>query len=221
LAGSALTAKRKEKLSFIEETRRKQIIESAIQTIAEQGFQRTTLDLIADNVNVSKGVITYHFESKNELIQSVLERIILEQRIYRETKINEKITPWGKLQAYIKANIDFFKTFPHFLTAQIELWGAITSREEKKNFEMTAYLPGRRMMEGILRQGQKSGDFVDFNPQEVTAVILSMIDGLMIQCVFCPGQVDLERCGQEIIRFCARRILSPVLYNIESRKVHE
>ena len=41
-----MAEKSKEKLSFIEDARRKQIIESAIETIAAQGYQRATLDLI-------------------------------------------------------------------------------------------------------------------------------------------------------------------------------
>ncbi len=201
--------KGKEKLSFIEDARRKQIIESAIETIATQGYQRATLDLIAENVNVTKGVITYHFSNKDELIECVLERIVQEQRQHREARVSACAGAWEKLQAYIRADIDFYTQFPQFQTALIELWGSITTRDEKKTFENNAYSPPRLMLEAILGDGQAQGEFTNFNPTETAAVIIAMLDGLMVQQVFTGGQLDLQQCGQEVIRFCRQSLLRP------------
>ncbi len=202
-----MAEKSKEKLSFIEDARRKQIIESAIETIAAQGYQRATLDLIAENVNVTKGVITYHFANKDELIECVLERILQEQRQHREARVSACSGAWEKLQAFIQADIDFFTQFPQFQTALIELWGSITTRDEKKSFEEGAYQPPRRLLEDILQQGQADGVFAPFSPVETAAVIIAMLDGLMIQQVFTDGQLDLQKCGQEVLRFCRKRLL--------------
>ena len=202
-----MAEKSKEKLSFIEDARRKQIIESAIETIAAQGYQRATLDLIAENVNVTKGVITYHFANKDELIECVLERILQEQRQHREARVNACSGAWEKLQAFIQADIDFFTQFPQFQTALIELWGSITTRDEKKSFEEGAYQPPRRLLEDILQQGQADSEFAAFYPVETAAVIIAMLDGLMIQQVFTGGQLDLQKCGQEVLRFCRKSLL--------------
>lgn len=201
--------KGKEKLSFIEDARRKQIIESAIETIAAQGYQRATLDLIAENVNVTKGVITYHFANKDELIECVMERILQEQRQHREARVSAGSSAWEKLQAFIQADIDFFTTFPQFQTALVELWGSITTRDEKKAFENSAYRPPHLLLEGILRQGLSDGLFTDFNSTETAAVIIAMLDGLMVQQVFTGGQLDMQKCGQEVIRFCRQSLLQP------------
>jgi len=204
-----MAEKSKEKLSFIEDARRKQIVESAIETIAAQGYQRATLDLIAENVNVTKGVITYHFTNKDELIECVLERILQEQRQHREARVSACSSAWEKLQAFIQADIDFFTQFPQFQTALIELWGSITTRDEKKAFEISAYQPPRRLLEEILRQGQADGEFAPLSPVETAAVIIAMLDGLMVQQVFTGGQINMQQCGQEVIRFCQHSVLIP------------
>src|SRR5690348_3623387 len=61
--------------SFIEEARRAQIVASAIEVIAELGFARASLAQIARHAGISKGVISYHFGSKDELMVEVVTRV--------------------------------------------------------------------------------------------------------------------------------------------------
>src|SRR5262245_4148107 len=58
--------------SFIEEARRAQIVASAIEVIAEVGFARASLARIAEHAGISKGVISYHFAGKEELMVEVV-----------------------------------------------------------------------------------------------------------------------------------------------------
>jgi len=51
------------KTTFIEEARRKQILDIALEKIATQGFQNTTIQEIANQAGISKGVIYYHFKA--------------------------------------------------------------------------------------------------------------------------------------------------------------
>ena len=46
-----------EKKTFIEEARRKQIIDAALQTIAEQGYTQTSFAEIAKSLGITKGLI--------------------------------------------------------------------------------------------------------------------------------------------------------------------
>ena len=59
------------KPSFIETARRAQIIECAIDAIAELGFAQASLAQIAKRAGVSTGVILYYFAGKDELIRAV------------------------------------------------------------------------------------------------------------------------------------------------------
>ena len=62
--------------SFIENARRAQIIECAINAIAELGYANASLAEIAKRAGVSKGVISYHFDGKRELMQQVINTVI-------------------------------------------------------------------------------------------------------------------------------------------------
>lgn len=56
------------------ETKRKQILESATQLFTEQGYAATSMDIIASKAEVSKQTVYSHFGSKDELFSAAIEQ---------------------------------------------------------------------------------------------------------------------------------------------------
>ncbi|MDB4934703.1 MAG: Transcriptional regulator, TetR family [Labilithrix sp.] len=56
------------------EDSRRQVLDAAIKTLAERGLAATSIQDIADAAGLSKGAVHYHFESKDELLERVLDR---------------------------------------------------------------------------------------------------------------------------------------------------
>jgi AcrR family transcriptional regulator len=56
------------------EESRRQVLDAAIAMLAERGLAATSIQDIADAAGLSKGAVHYHFESKDELLQRVLDR---------------------------------------------------------------------------------------------------------------------------------------------------
>lgn len=71
--------KRESKRSFIEESRRSQIVEATVATIAVHGYAAATFTRIARHAEISAGLISYHFDSKEDLMNVTLGTI--EQRL--------------------------------------------------------------------------------------------------------------------------------------------
>ena len=57
------------------EARRNHIIEAAIEVIAEQGFQRTTIKQIAARAGVADGTIYNYFENKQAILLAIVGRL--------------------------------------------------------------------------------------------------------------------------------------------------
>lgn len=56
------------------EASRGQVLDAAIAVFADKGIASTSIQDIADAAGLSKGAVHYHFESKEELLQRVLDR---------------------------------------------------------------------------------------------------------------------------------------------------
>ncbi|WP_279583347.1 TetR/AcrR family transcriptional regulator, partial [Fodinicola feengrottensis] len=58
--------------TFIEQARRAQMVQCAVEEIAENGYPAASLAAIARRAGVSRGVISYHFADKDDLVEQVI-----------------------------------------------------------------------------------------------------------------------------------------------------
>jgi AcrR family transcriptional regulator len=54
--------------------KRTELIEIATQLFSERGFENTPLSMVCEAANVSKGLISHHFKSKDGLLREIFKR---------------------------------------------------------------------------------------------------------------------------------------------------
>src|SRR4051812_22169827 len=69
--GKAEVEKKGRKAS--KETRRQQLIEATIDSLARRGYSETTMADVADGAGLSRGIVNFHFESKEKLLVATLQ----------------------------------------------------------------------------------------------------------------------------------------------------
>jgi TetR/AcrR family transcriptional regulator, fatty acid metabolism regulator protein len=175
--------------SLIEDIRKDQIIESAIDALASVGYTKTTLDQIAETADFSKGVITYYFKSKDQLIAEVMNRMLSNQKERIMGRVDAASSPVEKLTEYIGASIDHMRADRKHYEAQVELWSNL---EYKKEFNQKIYVSCIKTVSSILAEGIAVGVFREMDIQNAAVLIQGSIDGIMIQWVFNEQSVDLD-----------------------------
>ncbi|MFD0887451.1 TetR/AcrR family transcriptional regulator [Streptosporangium algeriense] len=188
----------RKKPTFIEETRRRQIVDGAITTIAGAGLAQASLARIADEVGISKSVISYHFDGRDELIEEIVTSLLAESNRFIRSRVERETGGPARLRAYIEASFAFMAGHRENFVAMVDIWGSFGTAEAKRAFNATAYDPCRRHIEAILRRGQQEGDFRDFTPRTLASTIQGAIDGVMLQWVFDEAAVDLAECAAEL-----------------------
>ncbi len=106
--------------------KRRHLIKTTYKLIAEFGFSNITLQDVADKAGVSKGIILYYFENKDELFVTLLERLVSNIERHIRVEVSKAETPLDKLTAYINAtfvgikeNREFYRVFLDFLSQSI------------------------------------------------------------------------------------------------------
>ncbi len=111
------------------ESRREQLIEATIETIAGNGLSRTTLTEVANSAGVSHGLVNFHFRSKDGLIADTLVHLAEE---YRENWTRALAaagpSPAERLEALIRADFEPAISTPARLKAWCAFWGEAQSR---------------------------------------------------------------------------------------------
>jgi TetR/AcrR family transcriptional regulator, fatty acid metabolism regulator protein len=164
--------------SFAETTRRAQIVDCAIDTIARLGFASASVDQIAKRAGVSKGVITYHFPSKEAIVDAVVEKVVAAGRSYMEPRIMAETSAAGRLRAYIESNLEFIDANRKSLIALVEI--AMSARRADGSLVIGLESRAQRTanLEELLRAGQRSGEFRRFNTRVMSLTIIQAIDGV-------------------------------------------
>jgi TetR/AcrR family transcriptional regulator, fatty acid metabolism regulator protein len=164
--------------SFAEAARRAQIIDCAIDAIAEMGFAKASVDQIARLAGVSKGVITYHFPKKQEIVDSVIERVMAAGRAYMEPRILAETSAAGRLRAYIESDLEFIDANRKSLIALVEI--AVSARRADGGLVIGPESLAERVagLEELLRAGQRSAEFRRFNTRVMALTIIQAIDGV-------------------------------------------
>ncbi len=76
-----------------------QIIEEGKKLVEKYGFRKFTMDEIAQNIRISKRTIYQHFKTKNELVSSIIDSIIEDDREELKNHVNQESDYVEKLRA--------------------------------------------------------------------------------------------------------------------------
>ena len=88
------------------EIRRAEIMDAAMRLFVEQGYTNTTTQDIVDKVNISRGLLYYHFKNKEDILYCLVEQYSdkllknIQAIVYEEDK-----TAIEKIRAFIDATM--------------------------------------------------------------------------------------------------------------------
>ena len=183
--------------SFTETARRAQIVNCAIDTIAKLGFAKASVDQIAKQVGVSKGVITYHFPKKEEIVDAIVEKVVAAGRAYMAPRIIAATSAAGRLRAYIESHLEFMDAHRKLLIALIQI--AMSARRADGSPAIGPAALAERVagLEELLRAGQRSGEFRRFNTRVMALTIIQAIDGMPPLLTREPG-LDVKLHAKEL-----------------------
>lgn len=185
--------------SFIEEARRAQIIEAATQTVAELGYANASLARIAERAGVSKSVISYHFDGKEDLLLSMVGQFFEDAWEFMRVRIEAATTPADKLRAWIGSELLFFGADRTGFLAMIEVVTGYRPPDGSRPFAEGEQQELDALAE-LLEAGQRAGEFRDFDPRSVATIIVRAAEGVLGTWATNPD-AELEAEGAALLDF--------------------
>jgi AcrR family transcriptional regulator len=179
--------------TFTETARRAQIVDAAIATICELGYRNASFAQIAQRAGLSStGLISYHFGTRYELIEQVVREIVTSIGSDMVQRLAGVTTATAALRTYIEGNVEFIGAHREQMKALLEIFlnGGFDYGPESDQ-AVTAPI------EQILRDGQRGGEFRDFDPKVMATLVQRAVDGLPFLLAADPG-LDVQAYGREV-----------------------
>ncbi|WP_438483952.1 TetR/AcrR family transcriptional regulator [Streptomyces sp. S186] len=183
--------------SLIEKARRAQIIEAAIEVIAERGFAKASMAQIAERAGISKGVISYHFAGKNELIERAVEQVYDALGTFIASRLAGQTGTDVWLRVYIGSLAEYMADHRTQLTALGEIFTHVRTEDGVLRYGVASSEPIYTHAEGVFRAGQESGELRPFDVRVMAVSLQAAIDGMFAYWSIHPEH-DLMAHAREI-----------------------
>lgn len=180
-----MSPRSKAQLQEIREQSKEKILGAALELFAQQGFHKTTISQIASKAKVAKGLIYNYFESKEELLQGIIDSALAEGSIMLE-QMSQLQKPEEKLAfiiqqsfSYMKERRDYMKLITG-LSLQIDQFPSLHDMVQNK------YTEGIPFCASLLSEINWP------DPENEARIMSALLDGILLQYLVVGEIINLE-----------------------------
>lgn len=177
-------------ITRIAEVRRKDLIDAAIATIANLGYDEATVQTICETAGVSRGLIGHYFSGKDELLLEAVRQVVVELgQATKEAATNAGQDPVAKLHAVVSAS---FST-PVFSVENVAVWTALVGNarwsSELGGVYRTLWRDYRIRLTSLIARAAELAN-IDLNAARVALTFTQLTEGLWVGWLADPEGVN-------------------------------
>lgn len=157
-------------------TKRK-IFETSLKLFSEKGYDATSIEEITATVGVAKGTLYYHFSSKEEIFNFLVEEGMKLLINSIEIKIAKCDNVLDKIKAVSLIQLKAVAKYENLLTIVLsQVWG----NETRNVFCKKKVIEYIDVVQKIVQEGVDNGDIVNCNAEMLASEIFSLTCSALI-----------------------------------------
>jgi TetR/AcrR family transcriptional regulator, transcriptional repressor of aconitase len=202
----------------LRQDRREAIIQAAVDSLAEYGYQGTSMRTIAEAVGLTKGGLYPYFPNKDAILLAVADRYL--EHVVARLQPRAGVEPARQLAEYLD---DFEAAFHDARTVSarrgvLDLWLAAADRPAVRRSIEKRFAAVGEGLAAIVRRAQDEGTFRrDVDPELVAGLVLAARDGMLFQKVKLRAPVRVRELT-ELLKRLLLDALAP--HAVRSMTVH-
>lgn len=190
VAGRALPPRR----TASKESRRLQLIQATIQSIAKFGLSDTTVATVSREARLSQGIINLHFQTKERLLVETLEYLANEyQDTWEKALANAGPSPASRLEALL--SVDYDKSV--FDRDKIAVWFAFWSETKSRpTYRKLCAKRDRGYDKGVVELVAtiiEEGKYGPLDAAIIASGLAAMTEGLWLDLLVTPREMNREK----------------------------
>ena len=174
-------------------TKRK-ILEASMKLFAEKGYDATSIEEITATVGVAKGTLYYHFSSKEEIFNFLVEEGIKLLQNSIDIKTSKLPNYIDKLKAIILIQIKIVVKYEDIITILLTQFLGKKARNQKCQKLVYEYI---NKIEEIVKEGIKKGQIKQGNSQAIASEIYGLICSSLVYKLRNNGQIEIMKLYKE------------------------
>ena len=169
------------KKEVVAEFRRREILRSAREVFAREGFQEATMEKIAQNAGISKGTIYLYFKNKTDLFFQAIDERLDEFISLIRNSLKIECPPLKKIWKVVTTQMEFFEAHKEFFKVCLCIKGGLHLEHpqdyfERLNEKFQNYIDG---ISRVIEEGGKQGTLHRVEPIKGAHILAEMINSLI------------------------------------------
>lgn len=188
-------------------TKRK-IFETSLKLFSEKGYDATSIEEITATVGVAKGTLYYHFSSKEEIFNFLVEEGMKLLINSIEIKIGKCDNVLDKIKAVSLIQLKAVAKYENLLTIVLsQVWG----NETRNVFCKDKVMEYVEVVRKIVQEGVDNGDIIECNAEMLASEIFSLTCSTLIYKRKANlEQIDVQRIYKEYEKTLFNKIVKKV-----------
>lgn len=180
--------------------RRNQLTRAAYKVVGQKGYYDFTIRDIAREAGLSTGLVHYYFKNKEDLLLNLLKEINKNMLVILNRSISTADDPRDKLSIFMKQAFDLVENEKDYFYIVIDFWTQVNKNDRMKRANIKLFKSYRDEVSKILKEGVDRGVFVKMDVEFTSAVIISIIQGLIIQYVIDNNAFNYDEFSKKVMK---------------------
>jgi AcrR family transcriptional regulator len=199
-AGQAAGAAVERRANDIGSMRRLQLTRAAYRVVSRKGYYNFTLKDIAREAGLSAGLVHYYFKDKQDLLLNLLKEINSNMKAYLTRELMKLTDPLDRLTAFMDQAFGLVEKEKEYFYVLIDFWTQVNRNSRMRQANIRLFQSYRDECAALLSEGMESGVFAKMDVKYTATVIISLIQGTIIQYVLDNGAFDYNDYAMRIKR---------------------
>ena len=177
-------------------TKRK-IFETSMKLFAEKGYDATSIEEITATVGVAKGTLYYHFSSKEEIFNFLVEegiKLLQNSICIKTSKYKNYI---DKVKAIVLIEIKIVQKYENLITILLSQFYGKETRNQKCQMHIYEYI---EQIEEIVKEGINKGEIKQGDPKAIASEIYGLICSTLVYKLRNQDNFDISKIYKEFER---------------------
>jgi AcrR family transcriptional regulator len=188
---------------------RRRLIDAAARLFARNGYTASTVAAIGEEAGVSRGLVNFHFTTKEKLLHAVIEQLVaeLEEGMFPD---DEEEDPLAALAVLIGAHRRFLTERPE----RARLLFRLQAEALNPALGLGAFAAlHRRWVERTASWWERAVAAGQVDPalahEDVTTLTIGALRGIALEWLLAPELVDVDRAYEQLLGFLQRGLSPP------------
>jgi len=179
--------------------RRREILDAALRLMHDKGYERMTIQDVLTELEMSKGALYHYFDSKQALLEGIVESMGESGSAALGAVVDDpNLGAIEKLHAYFQMSAAWRAEHDTEVTTTMRLWRHENNALLRQKMSQQSMLRTTPLLEAIIEQGCKEGEFDTEYPHEAAIIITGMglhLADAIIDAIDADGTDGLDASG--------------------------